>query len=379
MSRDPVSVKVRGRRNWGSPPREPQRFAPVPRLVEWPDEPEELRDPPLELGARLGDGELERDRPDELGARTLGDGELERDRPDELGALRELAPGLTVPLRGDALGGTIRRLGRSGEVLGTITGRDPVTGLEGRLLPRVDGITERLVGELVPVDGGLVRRRVGGTTSVLPLFSRVPGEVVTVPRFEGATVDTVGRAPPHPPSFGAAAPSVSVVERWMFGRVWRPVSTGAVPVGAVAVRDPARAPLDIGDRELLGMGAVLEARRLGVVGSTSCRARVGSRSPSRARTGVRSVETPRSTRSKARSSEARGAWRLGASVTRGLELTTASVTPTLRRATSPGFTRRERLGLAKSSLRTTFQAVGSMRPRFAVPLKSRATRLGPTG
>ena len=257
----------------------------MPRLVAWPpDEPDELRAPPLEPDERLGDGELEREPLDELGARTLG-------------ALCEVDPGLLVPRDGAERGATICRLGRSGEVLGTITGRDPVTGLEDLLLPRVEGITVRAprVVVLTPEDG-LVRRTVGGTTSARPPFSVVPGEVLTMPRLEEG-LDTAGRDPLHRPPSRVAAPSVARSERWMLGWDCRPESAGLVPAVPGAVRTPA----STGDLRVLGRGESLEASRLGVLGLTSCRARVGSRSPSRARTGVRSVAGLRSARWKARS------------------------------------------------------------------------------
>jgi hypothetical protein len=278
-----VSRCAEGVTGTSSPPG--QRLAPEPRLVAWPpDEPDELRAPPLEPEERLGDGELEREPLDELGARTLG-------------ALREPDPGLIVPRDGEERGATICRLGRSGEVLGTITGRDPVTGLEDLLLPRVEGITLRDPGVVVLApDDGLLRRTVGGTTVVRPPFWVVPGEVLTVLRLEGE-VDGAGRDPLHRPPSRVGIRSEPRFERWMLGRVCRPASAGVVPAVAGAVRTPALA----GDLRVLGRGESLEVSRPGVLGLTSCRARVGARSPSRARTGVRSVAGLRSARSNARS------------------------------------------------------------------------------
>jgi len=62
---------------------------------------------------------------------------------------------------------------------------------------------------------------------------------------------------------------------------------------------------------------------------------------------------------KTRSTAFDGGWRTGLSVTSGPEITTPCTPGRPRRASSPGSTKRDRLGLAKSRVGTAFQARGS--------------------
>lgn len=107
-------------------------------------------------------------------------------------------------------------------------------------------------------------------------------------------------------------------------------------------------------------GEVFEAadRRpisLVVVGWTSRRASSGRRLSSRAMIGVRSRSVDFSTPRNTRSSSLAGRSTDGGAVLSGSdEMTAMSFRP--RSASSPRFTRRERLGLAKSRSETTFQA-----------------------
>ena len=121
-------------------------------------------------------------------------------------------------------------------------------------------------------------------------------------------------------------------------------------------------------------------RSAAVVGRASCRACTGARLVLRSRIGVRSAREPRSTRRRASSSPTAGRSITGDGVTRAPEVTMPRTGLSAGGRTSrAGRTSRLRCGLAKSSLRTTFQPRGSTLPGRTWPRRSRAKRDAGTG
>jgi hypothetical protein len=146
-----------------------------------------------------------------------------------------------------------------------------------------------------------------------------------------------------------------------------------VRLGSERVRPPVLqvvldrlAPPESADRRLIS---------LVVVGWTSLTASSGRRLSSRAMIGVRSRSVDFSTLRKTRSSSLTGRSTDGGAVFSGSEDMTA-VSSRFRSASSPRFTRRERLGLAKSRSETTFQAERSMSAIFDRPFNPRAESSG---